>query len=56
MSHNPVDDEYKQYTLAEFVEVAKKELDDYQSQSNDAHVTTHTWDEWMGSFKRYMSW
>lgn len=59
MSHHPIDDENKQYTLEAFIATAKKELDDYERQfagGNEYHRGAHTWDEWMATFKRYMSW
>ena len=62
MPYNPMKDEKTEYTLAEFVSVAKEELDNYEKEwsppnaTNDHHTGKHTWDEWFGTFLRYMSW
>lgn len=57
--HDPIEDEFKLYSLEEFVETAKSELDTYKEEfkdANDFQRGSHTWDEWFASFKRYMSW
>ena len=61
-SFNPMEDEKKEYSLAEFTAIAKASLDKYQedwsppNQSNDWHEGKHTYYEWYNSFNRYMSW
>lgn len=57
--HNPIEDELKQYSLEEFIETAKAELDKYQEEfkgANDFQKGKHTWNEWPAAFARYMSW
>lgn len=55
-------DEKTEYTLAEFVAVAKEELDNYEkewsppSATNEYHISKHTWDDWFNTFLRYMTW
>ena len=61
MPYDPIDDEKKEFTLEEFIETAKEELDSYKKtwagpNTNDFHQGKHTWQEWFNTFHRYMSW
>lgn len=59
MPYDPIADEKKEFSLAEFVAVAKEELDKYEKEwkdTNTYHKKPHTWNEWWGTFHRYMSW
>lgn len=56
---NPCDDEKKQFSMAEFVQIMKELIDDFGddiSQCNEWQSQTHTFDEWFGSFVRWKSW
>lgn len=58
-NYNPIEDEKKEFSLEEFKELAKAELDKYAATfegQNDFHKGKHTWGEWFSSFHRYMSW
>ena len=57
-SYDPMKDEKKLYTHADFVRVAKAELDAWEATSpaNEYHGQPHTWGEWWNTFHRYMSW
>lgn len=57
--YHPIDDAEKPLSLSEFVRLAKKELDVYEKawmDTNDYHKGEHTFDEWLGTFKRHMTW
>jgi len=61
MPYDPFDDENKQYTLEEFIAVAKEELEAYlkvwaKEPRNEFHGQAHTWNEWWKTFFQYMSW
>lgn len=59
MPHDPIDDTKKAYTLKEFVEVCKEELDAWlrtMDSQNDWVRQSHTWNEWLSEFIKYMSW
>lgn len=59
MPYNPIEDEKKEFTLAEFIAVALEELSEYEktwTEANDFHQQPHTWDEWWKAFHHYMSW
>lgn len=59
LNHDPIKDEKKLYTLAEFIDIAKHEIDLYNfefNDQNDFHRQSHTWNEWFTSFHQYMSW
>lgn len=60
MPYDPLGDEQKQFSLEEFIAVAKEELDGYQkvfgNPKNEFHSQPHTWQEWWNAFHRFMSW
>lgn len=59
MSYNPVEDEKKAFSLREFQELLQKEFAAYANEfdgKNDFHKKPHTFNEWMNSFRVYMSW
>lgn len=61
MSYNPIDDEKKPFTLREFEaelkDAVKQYADDFDGPGTSEFMqTSHFFDEWMSSFKRYMSW
>lgn len=58
-TYNPIRDEHKEFTHEEWISVAKDALDEYSTSlknANDFQKGKHTFDTWMASFKRYMSW
>ena len=58
--YDPIRDEKKPYTFEEFITEAKACLDDYREiwreEPNEYHAGSHTFDEWMATFGRWMSW
>ena len=58
MAYDPIADESKEFTMREFEEELKNAMTEYVDaldQANDFTKGKHTFDEWMGHFKRYMS-
>lgn len=56
--HNMYEDENKEYSLEEFVEAAKAELDGFLEASkdiNDFHRGKHKWLEWWKDYNNYAS-
>ncbi len=61
MKYDPLKDEKKEFSLKDWADSAKEEIDSYvkdweEPDSNDFHRQKHTWSEWMNAFMRYMSW
>lgn len=59
MPYDPINDEQKLFTLREWTEVFKAELDLHLKEwenKNAFFQEPHTWREWLNSFIRYMSW
>lgn len=59
MSYDPIEDEKKEFTLEEWVDLIKDELDSYVKvwkDQNEFHMGKHTWTVWLNSFIQYMSW
>jgi hypothetical protein len=61
MSYDPINDEKKPFTQEEWATELKEAVDDYvktfsKEPVNTFHGQTHTFNEWMASFHRYMSW
>ncbi len=57
--YDPIKDEKKLFSLDEFVNLAKSELDKYNEtwkDVNEFHKGKHTWSEWFNGFLQYMSW
>lgn len=57
--YDPIRDETKEFGLQEWADTLCHEVQRYALESkdtNDYHVQNHTWDAWMATFARYMSW
>lgn len=55
--YNPIEDENKKFTLREWVELLKNELDVYLEEWEGAHSgEASTYSQWMNLFIRLMSW
>lgn len=59
LSYDPIRDEFKEFTLAEWLQVLQHELNTYVKEfegTTDFYRGKHTWSEWLTAFNRYMSW
>ena len=57
--YDPVRDEKKEFSMEEFLSLARQELGEYVSVlggQNDFTRGRHTWGEWFKQFHEYMSW
>lgn len=53
IDYDPIRDEYKPYSLAEFVQIVKNLADKYADGQGDTYAT---FDEWFESFVLWKSW
>lgn len=59
MSYDPIEDEKKEFSLEEWAEAIKAEIDDYVKtwkDQNEFHQGKHTWTQWLNAFIQYISW
>jgi len=61
MSYDPITEEKKPFTQEEWAAELKEAVDEYvkafsKEPRNAFHSQPHTFDEWLMSFHRYMSW
>lgn len=59
MLYDPIEDEKKQFTIREFEEIVKTAITEYANVFEGANKFTmgkHTYNEWMNTFGRFMSW
>lgn len=58
MAYDPIDDEKRMMTMSEWEHELREAVVQYRKDLDGKNAFTaekHTFDEWMGSFKRYMS-
>lgn len=59
IDYDPVQDDKKSFTMKEFAQILKDSVDEYVKDldgANDFTKNKHTFNEWMATFHRFMSW
>ncbi len=60
INYDPLRDEFKKYTREEFKQILHELADDYEESFrgslNEFQSNSNTFNEWLASFRRWISW